>query len=134
MKFSRLLAIFFFFCACQPAILPTVVIIDNNKIITLQTDERISSKILNQTGITLNRNDRVLLNGLPTTLDQPITIYPVTLQTRRAVIFTLVTADGEQKLNSSAFTIGETLQDSSLWLHAGDEIQPGSDTPIQDGM
>jgi len=134
MKFARLLAILFFLCACQPAILPTVVIIDNNKIITLQTDERIPSTLLSQAGIMLNPNDRVLLNGLPTTLDQPITINPITLQTRRAVTFPLVTADGEQKLNSSAFSIGETLQDASLWLHAGDKIQPSSDTPIRDGM
>ena len=97
----------------------------------LQTDERIPSALLNQAGITLNPNDRLLLNGLPTNLDQPITVYPITLQTRRAVTLTLVTADGEQKLNSSAFTIGEALQDRSLWLHAKDEIQPGLDTPIQ---
>src|SRR6476659_3420700 len=107
MKIARLLAfsVTFPLFACQPTTLPTVTIIDNDKIITLQTDERVPSTLLNQAGITLNPNDRVLLNGLQTTLNEPITTYPITLQIRRAVTLTLVTPDGEKKFQSSAFTM-----------------------------
>ena len=52
--------------------------------------------LLSQAGITLNPHDRVLLNGLPILLDQPITNYPITLQIRRAVRITIITPNGEQ--------------------------------------
>jgi len=134
LSLGLVMAFVFFLLACQPPALPIVTIIDNDKIISLQTDERVPSALLNQAGITLNPNDRVLLNGLPITLDQPITDSPSTLQIRRAVTLTLVTLDGEQKLQSSAFTIGEAIQEATLWLHAGDKIEPTLDTPIKDGM
>jgi uncharacterized protein YabE (DUF348 family) len=136
MKFARLLAFagIYLLFACQPTTLPTVTIIDNDKIVTLQTDERIPSALLNQAGITLNPNDRVLLNGLPVALDPPITTYPITLQTRRATTLTLVTPDGQQKIQSSAFTVGGALSNTSFWLHAGDKIAPIIDTPVKDGM
>jgi uncharacterized protein YabE (DUF348 family) len=128
-----------FFFACQPSTLPTVTIIDNEKAITLQTDERVPSALLNQAGIILNPNDRVLLNGLRITPGQlitnlPITNIPITLQIRRAVSLTLITPEGEQQLRSSAFTVGEALQEATLWLHAGDKIEPGLTTPIKDKM
>lgn len=124
----------FFLIACQPTTFPTVTIIDNHKTITLPTDERVPSVLLNQAGITLNPSDRVILNGLPISLDQPITNIPVTLQIRRAVSLTLVTPDGEQKIQSSAFTVGETLQELDYWLRAEDKIEPGLNRPITDGM
>jgi len=124
----------FFLIACQPTTFPTVTIIDNHKTITLPTDERVPSVLLNQAGITLNPSDRVILNGLPISLDQPITNIPITLQIRRAVSLTLVTPDGEQKIQSSAFTVGETLQELDYWLRAEDKIEPGLNRPITDGM
>ena len=132
MKIARLLAltVFFFLLACQPTTSPTVTIIDNEQVITLQTDERVPSALLNQAGITLNPNDTVLLNGLPTSLDTPITNSPITLQVRRATPITIITVDGEQKIQSSAFTIGEALQEASIWLRAGDEITPPVNSPI----
>ena len=136
MNFARLLAfsVIFLLFACQPTTHPTITIIDNDQITRLQTDERIPAVVLNQAGITLNQNDRVLLNGLQTTLNEPITASPITLQIRRAVTLTLVTADREQKLQTSAFTVGEALQEASLWLHASDKIEPALDTPTKDGM
>ena len=134
MKFARPLAFAFLLFACQPTTVPIITIIDNDKIITLQTHEQVPSVVLNQAGITLNPNDRVLFNGRSIVLDQPIATYPSTLQIRRAVMLTLVMPDGEQKIQSSALTVGEALQNASLWLHAGDEIHPTLDTPITDGM
>ena len=133
LRFSAFAASFFLF-ACQPVILPAVLIVDNHKTITLQTDENIPSKLLNEAGITLNTHDRVLLNGLPTSLDQPITNTPITIQIRRAVSITLVTPDGQKQLQSSAFTVGEALQEATYWLHARDKVEPALDSPISDGM
>jgi uncharacterized protein YabE (DUF348 family) len=132
MRFARLLAFIFMFTllACQPTIPPTVTIIDNDQIITLQTNERIPSALLHQAGIILNSNDRLLLNGLPIAPDQSITIYPITLQLRRALPIIFITPDGEKQIQSSAFTVGEALQESSAWLRAGDKINTPLNSPV----
>jgi len=141
MKFARLLvlATAFFLFACQPITSTTVTIIDNAKVITRQTDERVPSALLDQAGITLNPNDRVLLNGLAVAPNQPIPNLPtpnlpITLQIRRAASITISAPNGEQKLQSSVFTVGEALQDASTWLHAGDQVEPALNTPLSDGM
>lgn len=132
MKRYRWLAfmLIFFFIACQPAASPTITIVDNNRIITLKTNERIPSALLNQAGLALNPNDRLLLNGLPIALDQSITTYPITLQIRRAVSVTIDTPDGQQQIQSSAFTVAEALQDTSIWLRAGDEVNLPLTAPV----
>src|SRR6185503_2344262 len=100
MKRYRWLAftLVFIFFACQPPPLPIVTIIDSlsGQIITLETDERVPSAVLNQAGLALNSNDRFLFNALAVALDQPITGTPITLQIRRAVTLTLNAPDGQQ--------------------------------------
>ena len=123
----------FLLFACQPTNPPTVTIIDN-KIITLQTDERVPAAILRQAGISLSLNDRILSNGLPVEVDQPITNSPITLQIRRAVPLTIVSSSGQQQIQSSAFTVGETLAEASGWLRAGDKVEPALNSPVTDGM
>jgi uncharacterized protein YabE (DUF348 family) len=125
-----------FLSACQPNTPPTTTIIDNpsGKTITLRTDQRIPSALLNEAGLTLNPNDRLLLNGLPITLDRLITDHPITLQIRRAVNLTLNTAESQQQMQSSAFTVGEILQESGYWLRAEDRVEPALNSPIADGM
>ena len=134
MRFVRLLAIGFTLFACQPTALPTVTIIDSDKIIKLQTSERVPSALVDRAGITLNAKDRVLLQGLPIPLDKSITTSPITLQIRHAVGLTLITPEGEKQLQSSGFTVGEALQESSVWLHACDQIEPALDTALNEGM
>jgi uncharacterized protein YabE (DUF348 family) len=124
----------FFLTACQPATPSLVTIIDGIQTIPLQTSERVPSALLEQAGIALNPNDRVLLNGIPIEPNHKITKSPITLQIRRALSITIVTPDGEQSLRSSAFTVGEALQKASIWLRAGDKVEPGLDIPITDGM
>src|SRR5688572_6366040 len=121
MKSARILAVTWvlFLLACQANTLPTVTIIENDQVITLQTNERIPSALLEQVGITLHPNDRILLNGLPILPDQTITNYPITLQIRRAIPITITVPDGEKQIQSSAFTVGEALQEVSIWLRAG---------------
>jgi len=128
------LALAFCLFACQANTPPIITIIDSDQVITLQTNERVPSLLFTQAGINLGSNDRVLLNGLPVALDQPIANLPITLQIRRAVNLTLVTADGQQQIQSSAFTVGEALAESSYWLSAQDKIDIPLNSPIKDGM
>jgi resuscitation-promoting factor RpfB len=101
---------------------------------TRSSNERVRSALLDQAGIKLNPNDRLLLNGIPTTFDQPITNYPITLQLRPAVPITLITPHGRRKLQSSAFTIGEALQEASLLLYADSKINPPSQAPVSSSL
>src|ERR671925_493995 len=132
MRFARQMvaALTLVLLACQPARLPTVTIIENDQVLTLQTNERVPSVLLDQAGITLRPNDRLLLNGLPITVNQPITTSPITLQIRRAVPITLIASDGAQKLQSSAFTVGEALQEAPVWLYAENRVDPPVQSPI----
>ncbi len=132
MKLNHGQALLFALClfACQPSTLSTVIIIDNSKVITLQTQERVPSVLLSQARITLNENDRILVNGFPVERDQPITNYPITLQTRRAVSITLITPQGQQQIQSSAFTVGEALKEAKIQSFASDQIDPPANTPI----
>ena len=138
MKLNRGLALAFIFLlvACQPSPPPpTVTIIDNDNIISLQTDQRVPSAILAQVGITLNPNDRLLVNGLTSAPGQPISSSlvsnsPITLQLRRSVPLTVIAPDGERQIQSSAFTVGEALSEVSIWLRAGEKVDPPLHFPI----
>lgn len=132
MKISRGLAFLFAFLlfACQPVTPPIVTIIDDNQVITLQTDERVPSALLAQAGISLNPNDRLFLNGLPHPVDEPITNFPITLQTHRVKPLTLLTPEGEHTIQSSAFTVVEALSEASIWLRARDKVNPPLGTLI----
>ena len=124
-------AIAFFLFACQPANTPTVTIIDGEKVTTLQTEERVVSALLIQAGITLELHDDVLSNGRPVdALDQRIEDDPITLQIRRAVPVTVSSLQGEQVTQTSAFTVGEALQEAGIQLAANDKIDPPLQSPI----
>src|SRR5688500_17045368 len=127
-------ALIFFLVGCQPAAPFTITITDGDKIITLQSDKRVPSALLNQAGIKLDPKDRVFLNGLLIIPNQPITNYPITLQIRRTIGLTLNTPDGQQQVQSSALTVGEALQELDYWLRAEDEIEPALYSPITEGM
>ncbi len=136
MKLKRYLVLIltFLLFACQPAIPPTVTIIDNDKVITLQTDERVVSALLTQAEITLNQKDTILANGLSVGLDQLITNYPITLQIRRAANVLIITPQGQQAIQTSAFTVGEALAEVGIIIHANDEIEPSINSPIKNPL
>jgi uncharacterized protein YabE (DUF348 family) len=133
MKINRGLAFLFalFLAACQPTPATPVVILDNGQVISLQTEERVPAGLLRQAGIKLNAHDKVLINGFSAPIDQPITVYPITLQVRRAAALTLVTPEKQRQVQTSAFTLGEALGEESIWLHAGDEIDWPLDAPVR---
>lgn len=128
------LAFAFFLFACQPPTPPTVTIIDDDKIITLQTEERVPSALIAQAGLTFTPNDHVLFKGIVIAPDQPIMDKPLAIQIRRAVTVTIVAPDGQQQIQSSAFTVGEALQEAGIQLRASDKLDPPTDTPITNSL
>lgn len=136
MKFNRGWVLFLasFLFACQPASPPTVTIMDGDQITTLQTEERVPSALVTQAGIMLNASDRILSRGFSIAPDQPIDDDSITLQIRRAVTLTLITTDGQQQIQSSAFTVGEALAEFSYQLHVEDKVDPPLSSPLQEGM
>ena len=138
MKLRQSLALAFTFLlfACQTTTSPsTVTIIDSEKILTLQTEERVPSAILAQAGINLNPKDEVLSNGIPIALDErisqsPVSSQPAVLQIRRAANLLLITPQGQQAIQTSAFTVGEALTEAGITLHPNDKIEPPLNSPI----
>lgn len=132
MKIKHGLAILFagLLFACQPSKPPTVIILNNNQVITLQTDEHVPSALLSQAGIQLNEQDRILINGFPFESDHVIADYPIILQIRRAITLTLNTSQGSQQIQTSAFTLSEALAESSVWLREENKTNQPLNSPI----
>ena len=125
----------FLLFACQPAASQNVTIIDGDQILTLQTDERIPATILQQAGMSITSNDAILLNGLPSAHDHPISNSLLSnsrlvLQIRRAVPVTLSTPHEQITLQTAAFTVGEAMQDAGIPLRAGDTISQPIQSPV----
>jgi uncharacterized protein YabE (DUF348 family) len=132
MKYSRWLAyaFLFFLTACQPSS-SSVTIIDGNQIHHIETNQRTLIPMLAQAGIILSPNDHVLVNGIITPLEQTgIETGPLTIQIRRAVTLTLVTPQGQQTLETSAFTVGQALSDAGFSFTQNDLLDPPAETPI----
>ena len=132
MKPNRGLALLFafFLFACQPKASLTVTILENGKVITLQTEERVPAALLSQAGIILNAKDRILVNGLLALPNQPITNYPITLQIRRAVNIAILMPQDQKEIQSSAFIVGEALQETGMQISSNDQIEPPLNSPI----
>lgn len=132
MKLNRglVLSVVFLLLACQPITPSNVTILDNGKIIALQTDELVPASILAQAGIPLNNNDRVLVNGLTVDPTATLTDLPITIQVRRATSVTINTPEGQRQLQTSVFTVVDALAEADMWLYAGDEINSRLSAPI----
>jgi len=118
--------------ACQPKASQTAIqIVDDEQIYTLATAERLPSKLLAEANITLSPADRLLYLGAPIPLDQPLPeAQSYTLQVRRAVTLTLAKPDGQQTIQTSAFTVGQALAEVGISLYAADLLDPPAETPI----
>ncbi len=136
MKYLRWLAfvLILFLSACQPNSM-SITILDGETILRVNTSERVPLVILADAGIVTGAKDRVIVNGVPHALDQPITVGgAVHLQLRRAVPFTLVTPLGEQGIYSSAVTVGEALSEEGALLGKNDHVNPPLDFPLIDSI
>ena len=132
----------FMLVACQSAARQTITIVDGETIVTQQTDKRVPVVILNEAGITLDANDRILLNGIPASPDSPITTFPITLQIAPAdevpelpsqppSLTLLVTSNGMTlPIQSTAATIGGALAEAGIPLIGNDYSIPSENEPL----
>jgi len=116
--------------ACQPPLTP-VTLMDGGEITAISSSSNIPSQILEQAGITLGADDRVLYAGVSVPLDAPLPeAGAYTLSIRRAVTLTLEMPAGKKTIQSSAQTIGQALAEAGYGLHLTDRIDPPAQTPI----
>lgn len=128
-------ALTFLLLACQPEFSPELTIIDNGSARTLRAAERIPLLLLTQNGYSLQPQDCVLWNGQPLGLDETLpNISNAQLQIRRAVNLTVISAQGQQILKSSALTVGQALSETGFSLSVNDRIHPPAETSITGDM
>jgi resuscitation-promoting factor RpfB len=137
MKLIRLLAVFIFtlLTSCQPLSPRLVTSIDGNSQFVLTTREVLPSLILSEAGVSTQPQDRVLVNGLPHALDKEITSPGnIQLQLRRAVNVTLITPQGQQMIQSSAWTVADLLSETGIAIGVNDKVTPPLTTPVTDAL
>ena len=124
--------ILLFLTSCQAQTAKTsIVILDSGQVYTLSTAERLPARLLAEANISLSPADRVLYLGSVILLDQPLPeAKSYTLQVRRAVALTLVKPNGQQTIQTSAFTVGQALTEAGISLYAADRLDPPAETPI----
>ena len=119
MKYLRWLAcaFLFFLTACQPHS-SSVTIIDGDQIQRIESNETELPPLLEQAGVVLGSNDRILVNGIEAPLDQTqLVTDTLTIQIRRAVTLTLNTPQGQQTIQTSALTVGQALSEAGLFIN-----------------
>jgi len=136
MKYLRWLvcAHLLFLTACQP-LSSSITIFDGNQMYRVASSERVLIPLLVQAGIILGPNDRVLVNGMNTPLDQTqLEAGTLTIQIRRAVTLTVNTLQGQQTISTSALTVGQALGEAGFTLSKNDLISPAAETPITQSL
>ncbi len=129
------LSLTFLLISCQPQAPSSITIIDGGQIHYVSSTERVPLILFTQNGITPQLNDRVLLNGVSFPIDQslPSTGY-IQLQLRRAVTLNIVAPQGQRTIQSSAFTVGQALDEAGYLLTTNDLIDPPAATSITQSM
>jgi uncharacterized protein YabE (DUF348 family) len=112
-----------------------VIVVADGRTIDVLSHQRIPRALLDDAGVTLNRYDRLLLDGQPWEANQPVgQTPPSVIEVIRAVAMT-VHVDGDViSIYTTAPTIGETLHQMGIALHVADEVLPGIGEAPQEGM
>jgi resuscitation-promoting factor RpfB len=97
----------------------------------LNTSERLPEKLLSQAEVTLGPDDSLLYLGEVIPLDKALPAADsYTLLVRRAVELTILSPDGDQKIRTSALTVGQALEQAGFSLSAADRFAPPANTPL----
>ena len=113
---------------CQPAGAAVTLLADGHTY-TIRSTNRIPQKWLDQLHLALGENDRLVDQGDTVLPDQPLPSQSsYTLILRRALDVVIHTPTGEKNLQTSAWTVGETLQAAGFSLYSSDRIDPPADT------
>lgn len=111
-------------------------ILADGVISTVDSPERIPSRLLTQAGVNLLPGDLLLSNGRPINPDQsfPLAIQSISLQVNRLISFTL-TVDGQTRsLASTAPTLGSALWAAGYTLFTADQLIPPPETSLTQGL
>ncbi|MEY2816630.1 MAG: hypothetical protein RL275_93 [Chloroflexota bacterium] len=120
---------------CQSFSPHSITVFDGETALSISTSETVPHAILAEAGIITQPTDRVLVNGIPYSLDETISDNGNWhIQLRRAVPVTLITPQGEQVVQSSALTVGDFLQENGIELSLHDEVTPPLTSPVTDSM
>lgn len=120
---------------CQSFSPHSITVFDGETALSISTSETVPHAILAEAGIITQPTDRVLVNGIPYSLDETISNNGNWhIQLRRAVPVTLITPQGEQVVQSSALTVGDFLQENGIELSLHDEVTPPLTSPVTDSM
>lgn len=121
--------------SCQPQDKPRLRLVVDGQAREAAAGDFIPAHILANAGIAFTPADRVLVNGKPVPLDQPVPAQGHhTLQLRRAVNITLSAPSGQTTLATAALTVGEALREAGVNLYLGDGVEPAAETPLAEGM
>jgi len=121
--------------ACASGVGAPVTIIDGNNIIHIESNQKIPQALFNAAGVSPGEGDRALVNGMSAPMDQPITASPpIYLQLKRAVPITIILPEGQQATQTSAFTVGDALDEAGIRPSTNDDVNPPMGTPITDSM
>ncbi len=98
---------------------------------TLNTSERLPEKLLNLAEVSLDPDDSLLYLGKAIALDETLpSANSYTLIVRRAVELTILSPNGEQKINTSALTVGQALEHAGFSISAADRLIPPANTSL----
>jgi uncharacterized protein YabE (DUF348 family) len=104
----------------------------DGKVHSLLTPERTPVILLAKAGVGLGLDDKILADGKPIGLDQPLPPSPAhSLQVHRATPITLEDGSQEYGFASTASTLGEALWEQGIRLFHSDQLNPPSDTPLR---
>lgn len=123
------------FVACQPSNASRVTLFVDGQVRQIAAGDLVPAHMLTNEAIAFSPADRVLMNGMPVSLDQPLQPQArLTLQLRRAVPITLIAPQGQITVNTAAFTVGEALREAGVNLFVSDRVEPPVETLIVNGM
>ena len=135
MKSLQWLILALYLSACQAQTTRTITILDEGKVISVSTSAQIPSSILAEAGIAAQPTDRILVNGIPYALSDKITDNGhIQLQLLHAVNIILISPQGEQKIQTSAFTVGDVLKEAGIKIGIHDRVTPPPSTPVTESL
>jgi uncharacterized protein YabE (DUF348 family) len=117
--------------ACQPAPPSVIRVVDGANMITVPAGSLVPADLYARAGLIVGPEDRSFFQGQPVPSDEALPASPnPVLQLHRAVTVKIITPEGQQTVQTAAWTVGEALREAGLALQAADRIDPPPESPI----
>jgi uncharacterized protein YabE (DUF348 family) len=107
----------------------TIQILNQGKVIEVNTAEKLPGNILQEAGMPLFPNDEILLNGSPINPGQPIDSEPpLMIEFRPATVIRLRLPDQQLQFSTNAKTLAGALEQEGYTIFEGDRVHPDLNT------